>query len=506
MSVESKFKHANQCGRWAGMWAHVVGMVAGVGLVLGAGNVCARDWVEVLTTPFVDPLRVGASSRANAGRAAPWEDSQSPGCENRTVHDASDPLTLLAAIDLTLCHSPQVQEAWASIKVQTAQVGEARAAYLPTVNAGVSRTRQKSQSPESGFMVNSERTTDSQFATLTWRLLDFGGRGANARSAQALLEAAVASRDAVLQKTMASVISLYFEAQTAKANRETKEKGENVARQTLEAARKREARGAGAQSDTLQARTALAKAELEHGRAIGAYDKSVASLVVAMGLPARSVQALVLAPDYSDVEHMLGQDLDTWLSLAYDQHPALMAVRAQLESARDKLNAVRSEGRPTLDLTWSQYVNGRPNQALTSGQSNESTVGLTVNIPLFEGFGRSYKLSGAQAQIEVKDSELRDTQNQILGEVVKSHADAVAALRNLDASKRLIEAAQEALDNVQKKYDRGVVDILEMLSVQMALTDSELERVRSLSDWRSARLRLLANVGTVGIKDVRVKN
>lgn len=67
----------------------------------------------------------------------------------------------------------------------------------------------------------------------------------------------------------------------------------------------------------------------------------------------------------------------------------------------------------------------------------------------------------------------------------KSNADAVAVLRYLDASKQLIKAAQEALENVQRKYDRGVVDILEMLSVQMALTDAELERVRSLSDWRS---------------------
>ena len=131
---------------------------------------------------------------------------------------------------------------------------------------------------------------------------------------------------------------------------------------------------------------------------------------------------------------------------------------------------------------------------------------MTVNFPLFEGFARTYKVNGAQAQIEVKEAELRETQNQILGEVVKSHADAVAALRNLEASRQLIEAAQEALENVQRKYDRGVVDILEMLSVQMALTDSELERVRSLADWRSARLRLLANAGTVGIKDVRGRN
>jgi outer membrane protein len=180
-----------------------------------------------------------------------------------------------------------------------------------------------------------------------------------------------------------------------------------------------------------------------------------------------------------------------------------VAARAQLDAVKKKLTVTRSEGLPTLDFTQSQYINGRPNQGLSTTQTQESVIGLTMNFPLFDGFGRTYKVRGAQAQIEVKEAELRDTQNQVLGEVVKAHADAVAALRNLDSSKRLIEAAQDALDNVRRKYDRGIVDILEMLSVQMAMADAEQERIRSLSEWRSARLRLLANAGTMGLNDVR---
>lgn len=206
---------------------------------------------------------------------------------------------------------------------------------------------------------------------------------------------------------------------------------------------------------------------------------------------------------YQDVEITLRQDLREWLRLAQEQHPAVVAARAQLESARAKLAAVRSEGLPTLDFTQSEYVNGRPNQGLTATQTTESVVGVTLNIPLFDGFGRTYKVRGAQAQIEVKEAELRDIQNQVLGDVAKAHADAVAALRNLQSSRRLLDAAQTALENVQRKYDRGISDILEMLNVQSALADAGQERIRALSEWRSARLRLLANAGTVGLKDMR---
>ncbi|MBS0454244.1 MAG: hypothetical protein JSS14_23330 [Proteobacteria bacterium] len=66
-------------------------------------------------------------------------------------------------------------------------------------------------------------------------------------------------------------------------------------------------------------------------------------------------------------------------------------------------------------------------------------------------------------QAEQKQSDLRDTEHQVGTEVVKAHADAASALDNMEASQRLLGAAQAALASVQRKYDQGV---LEMLSTQ----------------------------------------
>lgn len=169
----------------------------------------ARDWVDVASTPFADPLLV-TPPQLNTGKVLPG-DAEAYVCANPN-HDNSKLLSLSDAVDLALCNNPQVQSAWATIKVQAAQVGEARAAYLPTLNAGLSRLNQTTTSRQSQFEVNSEQTSDSRYATLTWRLLDFGGRDANRRSANMLLEAALASHDAALQKTLSAVIDAYFDA------------------------------------------------------------------------------------------------------------------------------------------------------------------------------------------------------------------------------------------------------------------------------------------------------
>jgi outer membrane protein len=263
----------------------------------------------------------------------------------------------------------------------------------------------------------------------------------------------------------------------------------------LRTVRRRELRGAAAQTDTLQATTALARASLERSRADGAYRTALALLVSVLGIP--SASRLALADDLSDPDDALRRELDSWLAEAQARHPALLAARSQLASARDNIVQVRSEGLPVLDFSGALYRNGRPNQGIMR-DTQETVLGIALTFPLFDGFAHSYKLRGAQAQAEQKEADLRDMEQQVLLEVVKAHADASTALSNLSASKTLLAAAGEAQESVQRKYDRDAADIQDLLATQSALNDAQQERLRCLAEWRSARLRLLAMAGRLG--------
>jgi outer membrane protein len=448
-----------------------------------------------LATPWEDPL-LSRPPELDHGKILPGDRSTYACSPSQPA--AGMVLPLAQAVDWALCHNPQVQMAWANIKIQAAQVGEARAAYLPTLSAGVNQSSTHAEYAENAFQVDRRQSNRSHYYTLTWRLLDAGARSAKRRAADALLDAASASHDAAIQRLLTSVISLYFEAQTASANLVARQRGESLARETLAVARRREARGLGAKTDTLQAQTSLAKAELERARAMGQYKKALTALMVVIGLQAQDVPGMALAADVDDEQSTLEQDLADWLEAASQQHPAILAARSRLEAARNKLEATRADGLPTVDLSASRYFNGRPNQAGTLTQGRETVVGVSLNIPLFDGFSHTYKVRGAQGQIELKEAELRETQSQILGDIAVAHAEATAALASLASSQALLDAARHALENVQRRYDRGIADIVEMLNVQAALADAEQERVRSLADWRSARLRLLASAGTLG--------
>jgi outer membrane protein len=455
------------------------------------GPKSSADAKEKLDRFQEDPLRVSPRELSTPQHLP--DDTSPPDCSAPVA--LGRPLSLVDVVDLALCTNPQVKATWAGVKAGAASLGEAKAAYLPTLTAGLSRVQDRTSFPGSGMGGQSLQDTSRNLG-LNWRLFDFGTRSANQAAANALLDAALATHDATLQRLLESVVGAYFDAQSARASWDSKTQLEQLAQRTLDTARRREASGAGSQTDTLQASTALAKATLERSRAAGDWNKALAVLVYALGLPAGT--PIQLAADLNDDSTGVERELAEWLTQAQIQHPAIRAARAQLEAARQRVASVRAEGLPTVDLGVNQYRNGRPNQGLPPLQSSERVIAVTLSIPIFEGFARTYKMRGAEAQAEQKSAELADIENQILMNVVKAHADAVAALANLGASEDLHNAATMATESVRRKLDKGATDMIEMLTVQAALTDAEQQRIRSLADWRSARLRLFAAAGRLG--------
>ncbi len=468
-------------GRRALRWARVIGLW---GSVLVS---CPASAFHFMT----DPLRA-APPVLETGTTLPGDQAPAP-CP--VSEDFSQPLSLARAVDLALCNNPQIQAAWADIKVQAAAVGEARAAYLPTLSASVGRLRTNTNYPGSPIAATTG-SGNTVYGSFSWRLFDFGARAANRKSANALLAAALATHDAMLQQTLDQVIEAYFDAVTKRSIWRAKTQDEAIARGTLAVARQREAGGADTTNDVLQATTAYARAALDMNRARGDYRKALAVLTYTMGVPMES--HLILANDLEDKSRPATRDLEAWLREAEKHHPAIVAARAQWRAAQDKVAATRSQGWPTVDFTANYYQNGYPGQGLANIPTHIRTVGIMLTIPIFNGFSQTYEIEGAKAQAEQLKAEMQDTQNTVLKAVVEAWADARSALQNLHSSETLLQAAQASLASSQRRYARGAADILEILNAQAALADAKEERIRCLADWRSARLRLLASAGLLG--------
>ena len=445
----------------------------------------------------------------------------------QTLRDSQPPqppegaptLSLPIAIQLAACHNPQLRASWSQIAQQAAQAGQARSAYWPQLGASVARQRSRIRYAEGGVPASTTQVT-TQNATLSWRLWDFGARSARVDAAQAQVQAALGSQNALLHKTVADVLHSYAEVQSGQARLATQRTLLPLAQRNLLSTERRLAGGAGSLNDRLQAAAALSRVELEHSRAEGDLRKALAQLVFLLGLPpATALQASPLLPGStrevtSSLEVDEGQDppaplllpatrqlldraLDDWLAHARAHHPAIEAARAQLQVAEAGLRATRADGLPTVDLSLGHYRNGRPNMALSATRSRDSVAGVSLTIPLFDGFAATYKQSAAQALVEQRQVELQATEQQTLHDVVQLHAQAHAGLNNLQAAASLYRAARAAAHSAQRQYDQGALDVLQLNQALIAWQQAQQELAQAQLEWGRARWKLWL-VGAAG--------
>lgn len=399
-------------------------------------------------------------------------------------------LSLEEAIERILCHDPQTRLAWANAKAQAAQVGIGKSAYLPRLDGRLDASRGYSDMDyrDAPYLSgDGHRHRRGASLQLSWVLFDFGRRSAALRNAQQLLLAANASQDATLQNTFALAAQAYYDALAAQRSLAASRQVAELAAQNLEAADAKYRAGAAALSDRLQAQTALSQASLAQVRDEGALSNALGVIALRMGLapdtPLRLSGELEAQPDTGFVKA-----IDEMLAEARREHPALLAA-----------------GRPSLALS-ANLARSHSDQAMAfNGDTRERdrSIGLQLNIPLFEGFERTYQVRNALARREASEAELADTEQQVSLEVWNNYQSLSVETRSLARTRELVEQSRQSLEVVQGRYRSGVGSMIELLNALTAYASAEDQHIRALGNWQTSRLRLAASLGRLGFWSLR---
>jgi outer membrane protein len=442
--------------------------------------------------PFATRDDVSASPAKNIS-----PDSSKQPCQ---FSASGKPLNLADVVERSLCNNPQTRQTWANVKARAAEVRVSKSAYLPSLNATVNgnfgdvKTTVKSLSV---FSRKGSTTTFGYTLNLNWILFDFGLRSANLANAQFLLAAANATQDATLQTVFLSAAQSYYDLLSAQGALDASLDSEKSAQESFLAAEAKYNAGVGTLADKLQAQTTYAQASLNRAKANGELNNAYGALAFAMGLKVNTPLTLQ-GQDSGLPDTDFVKSVDALIEEAQHNHPSLLAAQAQLEAANAKVDAAKAEGLPTLALTGSLNYNNQSGIAPGDTVTNNDSVGLQVNIPLFEGSGRPYRIQSAKAQAEAKSAELANAEQQVSLEVWKSYQSLRTETENLTTTDNLLTSANQSYRVAQGRYKAGVGTIIELLNAQSALADARQQRIKALSNWRTARLKLASSLGKIG--------
>ena len=408
-------------------------------------------------------------------------------------------LRLADVIDIALRNNSATRAAWADARAAAASYGVARGQYYPTVGLGA--TAQAIKRIASGGVGASKQQSYGPSVTVSWLLLDFGGRSGSVGAARDALLAADWTHNATLQTIVLAVEQAYFQYLGTKALLDAQQTTLTEAQTNLGAAEQRHRVGLATIADVLQARTALSQARLALESTQGELQTTRGALALSMGLPANVPYDIAVQPDTSLPPPGVAEDVDTLIARAVRERPDLAAQRAQVEQARARVAVARSQALPSLSVggTASQtyFVQQAGSRSLLPG--NGYTATLTLSIPFFSGGSQVYGVKAASAAADAAASRAQGFEQQVIYEVFNAYYALRTATQQVRTSRDLLASATESEQVALGRYKAGAGSLLDLLTAQAALASARAQAIQVRFAWNTALAQLAHDVGILGL-------
>jgi TolC family type I secretion outer membrane protein len=396
-------------------------------------------------------------------------------------------------ISFALQNSPQTRSSWLNARAAAAGVVSRRSAYYPRldaqVQAGYTHTAIGGTTVFDGF-------TLTPGATLSVLLFDLGGRSANIEEAEALLDAANLSHNRAIQDLVLNVQQAYFQYLSAKALVAANQDTLREAQTAYQAAEERRNAGVATVADVLQAKTLVSQARLVLQQNEGQVITVRGALATSLGVPANLPVEVGELPEDLAIRP-LGDAVEKLIAEAQAKRPDLARARAQALAASHREESIHSRGLPSLSFNAGASRNYLLQHCCAHGDNY--TAGVTVSIPVFNGFRDSADLLQAREQARAAQADAESIEQQIILQVWTSYQAVKTAELRVGTSRDLLAAAQESANVAQGRYKAGVGSILDLLTAQTALANGRAQEVQARADWLISLATLSHDTGALAL-------
>lgn len=125
-----------------------------------------------------------------------------------------------------------------------------------------------------------------------------------------------------------------------------------------------------------------------------------------------------------------------------------------------------------------------------------STVGLTLQIPIFEGGVKYFQQKQTRAGIQTLALQRIDTKRNLNMQLQNAKDQINRTVKQIESTDGGVEMAQKGLTIARKRYETGMGTFIELNDAEIALLQAELQRNQAIFEYLSAKTALENILGT----------
>ncbi len=192
---------------------------------------------------------------------------------------------------------------------------------------------------------------------------------------------------------------------------------------------------------------------------------------------------------------LIGIQEDEFLKIAYLERPEMKLKSYGIDIDKWEIQMAKSGYRPQVDiLAGYSYRSNNLGNMFNERQRNWN-AGISVNIPIFEGFSTKAKVDAAKARFAQAKISKDNLVDQIAVDVRKACLGLKESEAIIRSQKDNIGQAREALRIAEVSYANGVAINLDVLDAQVSLVQIQRNLASGIYDYLMAQAFLDRSIG-----------
>ena len=246
------------------------------------------------------------------------------------------------------------------------------------------------------------------------------------------------------------------------------------------------------------------------------YDLILAQEIAAINeheIAKRAVEAITggvpdkLATVKADIQvAALAQNMQDWQQVAAQNNLNIAIQQDALKLAEQEVERANAGHLPTLDGVASyayNYANGSPSVFSAGNELKNATIGLQLEIPLYQGGAISSRARQAvlNKQKALDDVEIARRQSDL--ETQRAYFNLSSSIALVKALDQSLISSQSQLDSTKLGYEVGVRTSVDVLNAQQQLFSAKRDLLQARYSYLVNIIRLKAASGLVAEADLQ---
>ena len=199
------------------------------------------------------------------------------------------------------------------------------------------------------------------------------------------------------------------------------------------------------------------------------------------------------------------EEIETWTGAALEQNLNVLAAQHAVDNARREIKRQQAGHLPTVDMV-ARHSLDETGGRFGSYESTTSSVGVQLNVPLFQGGYVSSRVRETHERLNAELERLEQARRNAQRLTRQAYLGVISGISRVNALEQAVLSSETALQATEAGFEVGTRTAVDVVAAERATSQARRDYARARYDYLLDTLRLKQASGSLSAQDLSQVN